>query len=71
MDLQNLQFHLFDISPISLNLFSFMLGATWAFFQQGLFGKRLGLYIFGYYASLAAWYALQYYILLEKTGGLK
>ena len=74
MDLQNFQFsqiHLFDISLLSLNLFSFMLGVTWAFFQQGLFGKRLGLYIFGYYAGLAAWYAIHYYILLAQTGGIK
>jgi hypothetical protein len=62
------QYHFFDITLVSLNLFSFMLGATWAFFNQGLFGKRIGLYVFFYFASLAAWYALQYYILLEKTG---
>lgn len=65
------QYHFFSINLVSLNLFSFMLGVTWAFFQQGLFGKRLGLPIFLYYGGLAAWYALQYYILLEKTGGLK
>ena len=62
------KFNIFSISLASLNLFSFMLGATWAFFQQGLFGKRLGLYIFAYYAGLAAWYALHYYLLMEKTG---
>jgi hypothetical protein len=48
-----------------------MMGVTWAFFNQGLFGKRIGYYVFLYFASLAAWYALQYYILLEKTGGIK
>lgn len=62
------ELNIFSISLASLNLFSFMLGATWAFFQQGLFGKRLGLYIFAYYAGLAAWYALHYYLLMEKTG---
>ena len=62
------ELNIFSISLASLNLFSFMLGATWAFFQQGLFGKRLGLYIFAYYASMAAWYALHYYLLMEKTG---
>lgn len=53
--------HFFDISVYSLNLFSFMLGVTWAFFNQGLFGKRIGYYVFLYFASLAAWYALLYY----------
>jgi hypothetical protein len=61
------QYHLFDIGPSTINLFSFMLGATWAFFNQGLFGKRIGLYVFLYFASLAGWYALNYYLLLNKA----
>lgn len=60
MDLS--QIHLFDISIFSLNLFSFMLGMVWAFFNQGLFGKRIALPIFLYFAGLAAWYGFQYYI---------
>lgn len=38
-----------------------MLGATWAFFNQGIFGKRIALPIFLYFAGLAAWYAAQYH----------
>ncbi len=53
--------HFFDISVYQLNLFSFMLGVTWAFFNQGLFGKRIGYYVFLYFASLAAWYGMLYY----------
>lgn len=67
MDLNLSQYHLFTIDLISLNLFSFMLGVTWAFFNQGFFGKRIGLWIFIYFGSLAGWYALQYYILLHKV----
>jgi hypothetical protein len=66
MDLS--QYHLMDITFASLNLFSFMLGATWAFFNQGLFGKRIGLYVFLYFGGLAAWYALNYYALLHDKG---
>ena len=54
-------YHFFDISIYHINLFSFMLGATWAFFNQGLFGKRIGLYVFLYFAGLAGWYFLLYY----------
>ena len=61
------QYHFFNIDLISLNLFSYMLGVTWAFFNQGLFGKRIGIYIITYFGGLAAWYALQYYILLQKV----
>jgi len=53
--------HFFDIHYQYLNLFSFMLGVSWAFFNQGLFGKRIGLYVFLYFGGLAAWYALLYY----------
>ena len=38
-----------------------MMGATWAFFNQGIFGKKIGLYVFLYFGGLAAWYALMYY----------
>ena len=69
MDFSNYNF--FVISLTALNLFSFMLGATWAFFNQGIFGKKIGLVIFAYFALLSAWYALHYYMLLEKTGTLK
>ena len=61
------QFHIFDISLVSLNLFSFMLGMVWAFFNQGLFGRRIALPIFIYFAGLAGWYALQYYSVTHKT----
>lgn len=54
-------YHFFDISFVSLNLFSFMAGMTWAFFNQGIFGKRIALPIFLYFAGLAAWYALNLY----------
>jgi len=50
------KFYFFDISVYHLNLLSFMLGVTWAFFNQGLFGKKIGLYIFLYFGGLAAWY---------------
>lgn len=60
MDIQN--YHFFDISFDSLNLFSFMLGMVWAFFNQGVFGRRIATPIFLYFAGLAAWFALQYYI---------
>lgn len=56
------QFHLFDISVFQINLFSFMLGMTFAFFNQGYFGKSIGKYIFMYYAGLAAWYFILYYL---------
>ena len=59
-------FHFFDISVYSLNLLSFMLGITWAFFNQGLFGKKIGKWIFIYFALLAATYAFLYYSNLPK-----
>jgi hypothetical protein len=52
--------HFFDIHYEYLNLFSFMLGVTWAFFNQGLFGKNIGKYIFLYFGGLAAYYGLMY-----------
>lgn len=55
------QFHLFDISIYHVNLFSFMLGMTWAFFNQGLFGRNIGKWIFLYFAGLALWYWALYY----------
>ena len=55
------QFHIFDISFYQLNLFSFMLGMTFAFFNQGLFGRNIGKWVFLYYGSLAGWYFLLYY----------
>ena len=65
------QFHFFDISLFSLNLFSFMLGMVWAFFNQGLFGKRIALPIFLYFAGLAAWYGLQFYIATHNINNTK
>jgi len=47
---------IFEISFARLNLFSFMLGMTFAFFNQGLFGKNIGKYIIVYFASIAFWY---------------
>lgn len=58
-------FHFFDISFQSLNLFSYMLGMTAAFFKQGLFGKTLGKEIMIYFAGLALWYALHYYKIIS------
>lgn len=55
-------YHFFDIDLVSLNLFSFMMGVVWAFFNQGVFGKRIGHLIFIYFAGLAAWYGLQLYL---------
>ena len=54
-------FHFFNIHYYSFNLFSFMLGVTWAFFNQGIFGKKIGYYIFAYFGGLAAWYAILYH----------
>ena len=55
-------FHFFDISIYQLNLFSFVLGMCWAFFNQGLFGKNIGKWIIVYFAGLALWYAgMNYY----------
>jgi hypothetical protein len=38
-----------------------MLGVTWSFFNQSFFGKKIGYYVFIYFAGLAAWYATLYY----------
>ena len=54
--------NLFEISFESLNLFSMILGMTFAFFNQGLFGKRIGKYIIFYLFALALYYGLSYYI---------
>ena len=54
--------HFFDISVFSLNLLSFMLGMTFAFFNQGFFGKNIGKYIFLYWGGLAAFYFTLYYL---------
>jgi hypothetical protein len=53
-------FHFFDISFAALNLLSFMLGMLFAFFKQGLFGKRIGKYIFTYFGMVAVYYYLLY-----------
>jgi hypothetical protein len=50
------EFHLLDISFVSLNLLSFMLGMTFAFFNQGFFGKNIGKYIILYWGGLALFY---------------
>ena len=42
-----------------------MLGVTWAFFNQGLFGKKIGLYIFLYFGGLAAWYGALYWMSVQ------
>ena len=65
------QFHLFDINIVSLNLFSFVLGMVWAFFNQGFFGRRIALPIFLYFAGLAAWYGLQYNAVTHSTKKVK
>ena len=55
------EFNFFGISLQELNLFSFMLGMTFAFFNQGLFGKHIGKYVISYFIVLALWYALKYH----------
>jgi len=63
MNIMNIEpIHLLDISLEHLNLFSFMLGATWAFFNQGLFGKRIGKIIFLYFGGLALYYWALWYV---------
>jgi len=61
--------HFFDISLWSLNLLSFMLGMTFAFFNQGFFGKNIGKYIIGYWMGLAAFYFLLNYFSDHPTTG--
>jgi hypothetical protein len=63
--MENIKF--FEISLESMNLFSFMIGATWAFFNQGFFGKKIGVYIFGYFGGLAVWYWALYYLATHGT----
>ena len=58
-------YNVFSISLVSLNLFSFMLGATWAFFNQGLFGRKIAGPIFLYFGGLAAYYALLYHGIIK------
>jgi hypothetical protein len=67
------QYHFFNIDLVSLNLLSFFLGALWAFFNQGLFGRRIAGPIFGYFILLAAWYAFKYYAITHGVdlGNLK
>lgn len=65
------EWHFFDIGFKNLNLFSFALGATWAFFNQGLFGKRIGSVILIYFASLALWYGVQFYSQVKVNEQLK
>ena len=60
-------FKLFDISVQSFNLLSFMLGMTFAFFKQGLFGKRIGLWIITYFICLAGFYGVKAALILENT----
>ena len=60
-------FKLFDISVQSFNLLSFMLGMTFAFFKQGLFCKRIGLWIITYFICLAAFYGVKAALVLENT----
>jgi hypothetical protein len=38
-----------------------------AFFNQGLFGKRIGKYLFIYFLALVAVYAAKYYIATEAN----
>jgi len=59
----------FDIGLESMNLASFMAGMTFAFFNQGLFGKRIGKYIVLYLVGLAAFYGFGYYV--EKEARMK
>jgi uncharacterized membrane protein YqjE len=58
---------IFEISFASLNLFSFMLGMIFAFFNQGFFGVRIGKYIIFYLLALAMFYATSYYVEKEMT----
>ena len=63
--------HFFDIGFKTLNIFSFMLGMVFAFFRQGLFGKRIGSVILIYFASLALWYGVQFYSQVKVNEQLK
>jgi hypothetical protein len=52
----------FAIGFSQINLMSIMIGMTFAFFNQGLFGKRIGKYIVIYLVGLAGFYGISYYI---------
>ena len=60
------KFNLFDISLYALNLFSFMLGMTFAFFKQGLFGKKIGKYVIFYWSGLAIYFFILNYIIENR-----
>lgn len=62
------EFKFFEISAYAINLFSFMMGMAFAFFKQSFFGKKIGGYVFLYFAGLAMWYAGLYY---AATHGIK
>jgi hypothetical protein len=55
-------FSFFDIGLTSMNLFSIMVGMVIAFFQQGVFGQKIGKYIILYLVCLVAWYAGSLYL---------
>ena len=65
------EWQFFEIGFKTLNLFSFMLGMAWAFFNQGLFGKKIGLWVFLYFAGLAMFYGLNFYVQKEANAKLK
>jgi len=44
-----------------------MLGMTFAFFNQGMFGKNIGKYIIFYFMIVALWYAGKYYLASNNT----
>lgn len=57
-----MEWQFFEIGFKSLNLFSMILGMIFAFFNQGLFGKNIGKWIIFYFAGLALWYGVHYYV---------
>jgi hypothetical protein len=65
MDASN--YTLFDISLQSFNLLSFMLGMTFAFFKQGLFGKRIGIWVITYFICLAGFYGVKAAMVIENA----
>jgi len=55
------KFNVFTISIYSFNLISFMLGMTFAFFHQGMFGRSIGKYVIFYWIGMFLYYfALNY-----------
>lgn len=58
--------NIFIISIQSLNLFSFMLGMTFAAFQSW-YGRTAFKYIIFYFASLALYYWVLYYNATHTT----